>query len=62
MPTPAHFMIAIHANGFQRLAKPALESNIRRPRIVANSVIKKGVETFPSSQFQAITLIQKKTK
>lgn len=52
MPTPAQFMIAIHANGFQRLAKPALESNIRRPRIVANKVIKKVSRHFHPANFE----------
>lgn len=54
------FMIELHANGFERLAKPTLKSNIRPPFIL-NSVmiIKSSVETFPSSQFKAIALIQK---
>lgn len=53
-------MIELHANGFERLAKPTLKSNIRPPFIL-NSVmiIKNSVETFPSSQFKAIALIQK---
>lgn len=54
-------MIELHANDFERLAKPTLKSNIRPPFILNSVMIikKNSVETFPSSQFKAIALIQK---